>query len=182
MSKGFGKSPSSERVPRSEADRIDIDSMVALRNGEPYVRIQWGKNKTQMTVKEAMDHAAGIMQVAAAAMIDSQLVEWAKNRIGSSPEQAGQLLQHYRSKRLSTNLPSLTLNIDGEPMRPDAIRESAMQMIEMTFGGEAEAYLTVFLLEELGLEPNQVDQVIQEFREMRGATTLWATEEDDRND
>lgn len=119
----------------------------------------------------------GLLEAAAAAELDACLFEWAIRKLGSSNEDAGKLLLIFRSKREEGKLPSLTLNIDGDHMRPSTVKEAADDMMYMAFCAEMEAFLVDMIVNDVGLGGEIADQMIQEFREMRGAKTLWPDKE-----
>lgn len=169
MSKGFGKQPPS--------DMINIASIVSHRTGEPKVVLKWGKEEGQLTPEEAIAHASRIIEVAAGATIDAQIVRWGSEKLGVERTQVSALLQSFRKWREGV-LPSMTLNIEGESLRPDTLRGSAFQMLEMVAISEAEVFLIDFLRREIDLEMEAIDGLIQEFRESRGAETLWSKSEE----
>jgi len=62
--------------------RIDVRSLVSGRNREPYVTIEWGKQKAQLTPAEARRHAQIITEAADAAISDAFLISWLSERVG----------------------------------------------------------------------------------------------------
>jgi hypothetical protein len=163
--KGFGKQAD---------DDIQFSSIVSSKTGNPFVIMKWGKEEGKLTPQEAMAHGAAVMQTAMAAILDAQIVQWAMQKLDMPQEKAVMLLRLFRDKRETGKLPSLTLNIDGEHLRPETVKKMGCQFLEMAFMTEAEAFLAAFLLEDVGTDPSKVDVIIQEFREMRGAITLWS--------
>lgn len=161
---GFGKQAS---------DDIQFSSIVSGKTGDPFIIMTWGKEEGKLTPREAMAHAVAVMQVAAAAIIDAQLVQWAMSKLSMSQQQAVMLLRLFREKREKGRLPSLTLNMNGEHLRAETVKRMGCQYLEMAFMTEAEAFLAAFLLENIKTDTGKIDIIIQEFREMRGAITLW---------
>jgi hypothetical protein len=168
MAKGFSK-----QSDQAEPEMIEIESMVASRTGEPFVRLKWGRNTSQFTPDEAIAHASAIIQTACAAIIDAQVVAYAKKRLGADLEHSAGMLRLFRLKRQAGKLPSMTINIDGESMRSETVQQMGLDFVGMALMTEMEAMLVSFLLEELEQSPETADLIVQEFREMRGATTLW---------
>lgn len=169
MAKGFAKN--------SSEDDIWVESQVNSRNLQPAVVMKWGKNTTQLTPQQARHHAYSILSAIAAAELDSCLIQWLVKKIGIKQEEAGVLLVEFRKKRRSNEIPSVTLNFDGEHIRPDTAREYATWMLDAAFGAEMEAFLVAFALQDLEQSPEFADQLIQEFREMRGVVTMWPEED-----
>lgn len=167
MSKGFQFKPD---------EHLLVESMVASRTFNPAVKISWGKKEAQMSLTQARHHAYAVLESAAAAELDACLVRWATAKLSLSPREAGQILMVFRQKRESGQLPSVTMNIDGEPVRPETAKQGAIALMDAAFGTEIEAFLVMFLMQDLGQSPEMADQLIQEFREMRGVTTAWPDE------
>ena len=174
MTKGFGKEPDKE-------EEIVVESMVASRSLTPAVLLTWGKQQAQLDPATARHHAFSVLVAIAAAELDACLMQWAVKNLEATPYEAAQLLMVFRQKRESEpGVPSVTINIgQGEHIRPDTARLQAEQLMYMAFAVEAEAFLAAFLLEDLEQTPEIVDQLIQEFRAMRGAVTMWPDEETD---
>jgi len=173
MTKGFGKEPDKE-------EEIVVESMVASRSLTPAVLLTWGKQQAQLDPATARHHAFSVLVAIAAAELDACLMQWAVKNLEATPYQAAQLLMLFRHRRESNSgVPSVTINIGGEHIRPDTARLQSEQLMYMAFAVEAEALLAAFLLEDLEQTPEIVDQLIQEFRAMRGAVTMWPDEETD---
>lgn len=168
MAKGFAKP--------ADNNALSVQSMVASRTLQPAVELRWGKQRCNLSLDEARSHAYGILEAIAASELDSCLMRWLIEKIGLEPEQAGQMLMVFREKRQNAKLPSITLNFDGEHLRPETARQYATEMISTAFGAEMEALMVMFALEELKETPEFADMMVQEFREMRGATTMWPSE------
>ena len=115
----------------------------------------------------------GLLQAAAAAEMDACLVRWAMEKLDVSREDAGKLLLIFRSKRESGQIPSMTLNIDGDRMTPDEIKQAAGDMLSMAFHTEMEAFLVQLLVKDVGHSAEVANQMIQEFRKMMGLRTVW---------
>ncbi|MBE9178747.1 hypothetical protein IQ268_09260 [Oculatella sp. LEGE 06141] len=174
MAKGFGK------PQPSDDDGIWVESMVASRALTPAVSIRWGKQQANLDPEEARHHAHAVLEAIAAAELDACLMQWAIQKLGLEIQEAGQILILFRQKRNTSTIPSVTMNIDGDHLRPETVRQYATQMMDAAFGAEIEAFLAAFLLQELKQSGEIADELIQEFREMRGVTTLWTEEEGDR--
>jgi hypothetical protein len=168
MVKGFGQ---------SKKDAIRVESMVASRTITPAVQISWGKNKTQLDMEQARHHAMAVLEAAAAAELDACLMQWAIQKLKLHPQEAGQILLLFRKKRESEQLPSVTINLGDEHIRPDTAKQQARFMLDIAFTTEIEAFLVSFLIQDLQQPGETADLLIQEFREMRGVTTLWPQEE-----
>ena len=169
MAKGFGK-----------ANEILVESMVAARSLQPTVSLKWGKEHAQFTPREAMEHAFGIMEAAVAADLDACFFRWAMAAIDLEAPEAARVLQLFRQKR-ETEPPSCTMHIGDEHIRPETARQRARMLLDAAFNTELEAFLAVFLLQDLNQSGEIVDMLIQEFRTMRSLTTMWNEEEGDRN-
>ena len=160
MAKGFGA--------KSSNSSISVESMVSARRGEPLVKIEWGKESGTLTPSEARLHAFGILEAAASAEIDAVVLKWAQQKLGMDLGQAAYLRRLFRDKREAGQMPSCTMNFDGERMTPDEVRRCAIDMLFMAFNIEMEAFLSHFLLTEAGTNEVQVNAVIEELRAMRG--------------
>jgi hypothetical protein len=174
MAKGFGKRPE-----QSGSDEILVSSMVASKTLKPAVQISWGKEQAQIPIDAARHHAYAVLEAIAAAELDACLMQWATQKLGVSPMEAGQILILFRQKRESGQIPSVTMNLGREHIRPDTARKRAEGLMMAAFGTEIEAFLVAFLIQDLDQSPEVADQIIQEFREMRGATTMWPETESD---
>jgi hypothetical protein len=162
---------------------IIVESQVSSRTLTPAVRMTWGKEAAQLGPVQARYHAFSVLEAIAAAEIDACLMQLAVKKLGSTPQDASQILMVFRQKRDNKAVPSTTINMgEGEHIRPDTARARAEQLMYTAFGVEAEAMLAVFLLEDLNQSPEVVDRIIQEFRDIRGAVTLWPSEQGDRAD
>lgn len=165
MAKGFG--------PQSEEEGISFASGVSARTGMPFIHMSWGKNKAQFTPTELREHAMGLMEAAAAAELDACLTTWAIQKLGMSDSEAATMLLLFREKRLKGKLPSMTLNIDGDHMRPNTVKQAAKDLLYMAFNTEVEGFLVSLMVEDIGQSAEAADKMIQEFREMRGLQTMW---------
>jgi hypothetical protein len=175
MAKGFGK-------PQQQED-IRVESMVSGRNGDPKVLLKWGKNEGWLTPAEAREHAVGILTTAAAAEIDAVVVKWAQQHLGISLNEAAQLRRIFRESRATNELPSCTMNFDGDRVTPDEARQFALDMLFMAFNTEMEAFLSHFLITDVGADESQVNAVVDTLRQMRGLRRVdeLMDEEGDRN-
>lgn len=174
MAKGFGKR-------KGKSDEIFVESMVAARTLTPAVQITWGNECARLPADVARHHAFCVLGALAAAEIDACLMQWATQKLQLSPAEAAQLLMTFRQKRETDGIPSCTLNLGDEHIRPDTARRRAEILMNAAFGVEIEAFLAMFLIRELNQSAEIADVLIQEFREMRGAQTMWSDEDGDRN-
>ncbi|MBD2261411.1 hypothetical protein [Pseudanabaena sp. FACHB-2040] len=168
MAKGFGK--------EQQSDQIWVESLVKSRTLQPAINLKWGKQQAQLTPQEATHHALAVLEAAAAAELDSALMRWAVEVAGSSPVQGAQLLQLFRQQREAGQIPSCTMDLGDESIRPDTARERAKYLLMNAFNTEVEAFLLVFAIQDLGLAAEQADQMLQEFRALRGLQTDWNRE------
>lgn len=171
MFKGFGTPPEP-----SDDDSIWVESIVGSRELQPLVEIRWGKYSAQFTPAEAREHAYGILQAAAAAELDSALTKWANQKLGLSIPEAAGIRALLKEKRENNDMPSITLNLNGERLRPEMLKRHAEQLLEMAFHAEVESFLVLLLLEDLNQPAESIDYLIQEFREMLGLKTQWPKE------
>lgn len=160
MAKGFGQ--------QQQSEEILIESMVSARNGAPLVSLKWGKESGALTPQEARQHAFSILEAAAAAEMDAVVFKWAQQTLSMEPSQAAFLRRMMKDDRAAGNLPSCTLNFDGDRMTPDEVRRCALDMLFMAFNTELEAFLSRFLLEQVGINEQELNAVIEELRVMRG--------------
>jgi hypothetical protein len=171
-----------EDFKSSEKIGIFVESIVKLRSLDPAVNIKWGKNEGQLTPTKARQHAFGVLEAAASADLDAAVMRWATQKLNMSPKQAVQLLRLFRQKRETSQLPSCTMHIGDEHIRPDTARKRALFLLNNAFNTEIEAFLAVFILEDLERSPDVVDILIQEFRAIRGLQTDWNQEGGDRDE
>jgi hypothetical protein len=74
-------------------------SGVNLR-GEPFVQLIRGtKIIAQMDLEQAREHAQAILEAAEASEQDAFILDWAKTKVGTTQEQAAQLLVEFRKFR-----------------------------------------------------------------------------------
>jgi hypothetical protein len=121
-----------------------------------------------LTPAEAMNQAMQIMETAIAAELDACIMKWATEKLGVGKEEALGILQYLAQKREAREVPSCTLNFDGERVRPDSVRAMAGQLLFNAHNAEVEAILAMLLVKELKQSGEVAAQIIQEFREMRG--------------
>lgn len=171
--KGFGVQQAQEATPQ---EPIFIRSMVGPHSMAPSVVLRWGDRTAYFTPAEARSNALAIMKEAAQAELDACLMRWAKQKLSMPSQQADQLVNFFQQKRQTESLPSCTMHIGDEHIRPDTARERAKTLLDAAFGTEVEAMLVMFLMQNLNLSAELAEQLIQEFREMRGAITLWNQE------
>jgi len=79
---------------------LEIRSLVSMRNGLPYVTLQFGATRIQLSVKETLDHAFRLLQVAAGAAADGFLVAFTAEELPQVPPEARMgILQAFRTYR-----------------------------------------------------------------------------------
>jgi hypothetical protein len=77
---------------------IHVESMVASRDGMPFVVLKWGDERGQLTPDEAREHAHLILEAADAAESDAFIFKFVTEKI-QIPEQAAQILLEFRKFR-----------------------------------------------------------------------------------
>lgn len=160
MARGFAK--------KQTLSDISVDSMVSANSGLPMVKLEWGKESGLLTPEEARAHALGIFEAAASAQIDAVVVKWANQELGMDLAQSAHLRRLFRERRETGQMPSCTLNFDGDRLTPDEVRRCALDMLFMAFNTEMEAFLGQFLIDEVGSDEAQVNVVIEALRKMQG--------------
>lgn len=174
MAKGKGF----QQNKKAEDEAIWVESMVASRTLTPVVKMKWGQQEGMFDPETARHHAYAVLEAISAAELDACLMRWAIDKLKVSPEKAAHIVILFRQKRESEALPSVTLNLgDSEHLRPATVKRGAQMLFNAAFGTEAEAFLMAFLLQDLEQPPEVADQILQEFRAMRGAVTMWPDEE-----
>jgi hypothetical protein len=155
-------------------EEIYVESMVKSRDKMPAVGIRWGKLSCQLTPEEARQHALGIIEAAIVAELDAAVFKWAMETLGQPPENAGKLLHYIRGVRESPEgIPSCTLNMGKESIRPATARGRGLHLIANAANTEMEASLVFILMRDMGLDGQAVAALIQELREIRGLSTDW---------
>ena len=86
----------SDRTPDTN---LWIETMVASRTGEPYVVLRWYDHSTELTPKEARDHALAVLAAADAAESDAFFVDFLKKTGGMELQEIGVMLQALRRYR-----------------------------------------------------------------------------------
>ncbi len=158
---------------KPDDDAIWVESLVRSRTLTPAVNIKWGKQLAQFSPEQARHHAYAVLQAIAAAELDACLMQWATQKLGLGSDDAVKLMMIFRERR-NAPTPSVTINMgNGEHIRPETAKRRAIDLFNAAFGTEVEAFLVAFLIEGLNRTPQVADQIIQEFREMRGAITAW---------
>ena len=156
---------------------IIVESQVSSRTLTPAVRMTWGREAAQLDPVQARYHAFSVLEAIAAAEIDVCLMQFVVKKLGSTPLKASQRLMAFRQKRDNRAVPSTTITmVDGERISPDTARVRAELLMDMAFSAEADAMLQIFLLEDMKQSPEVVDQIVQEFRNLRGAANVWPSE------
>jgi hypothetical protein len=82
-----------------KVEMIEIESIVAARNGRPYVVLKWKENRAQLSPYEARQHAYAILGAADAAESDGFVVSWLTAKMDIKPEHAVAVLQDFRKYR-----------------------------------------------------------------------------------
>lgn len=96
----FRKFMGQEPKPTAEpAGRIEIGSMVAFRNRQPYVTLKWGSESGQFTPAEARGHAAEILEASQAAVADAFLWAFLVEKIGADDATAAAAMEAFRGYR-----------------------------------------------------------------------------------
>jgi hypothetical protein len=84
-------------------ERIEIASIVGFMTGEPLVQLRWTDGTDARTVQfscaEAIALAMQIHEAAAAALMDTFLVEFVADRLGRGPQHGAVLLKEFREWR-----------------------------------------------------------------------------------
>lgn len=88
-----------DSTPYETGERIEIESMVASRNKEPFVVLTWGANAGQLTPTEARHHARRVLEAAEAADQDAFLVHFLTDQVGLDDSHAFVTLSEFRSWR-----------------------------------------------------------------------------------
>lgn len=83
----------------ADASTIWVESIISNRTKEGLVNIRWGNMSAQLSVKEARDHAIGILEAAEAATTDALLYDYFLNKLHSSPEMFAGFLADFRAAR-----------------------------------------------------------------------------------
>ena len=91
-----GKVPADKTA---DASTIWVESIISNQTKEGLVNIRWGNLSAQLSVKEAHDHAYGILQAAEAAQTDAVLFDYFTNTLGSTPEMFAKFIQDFRAMR-----------------------------------------------------------------------------------
>lgn len=167
-----------------EADsyQIRIETMVGSRTGEPSVVLKWAKEEGYLTPAQARAHAQSIMEAATAAEFDGCLVRFARENLAMPDCEVVDMLRTYRQRRDADTIhpmPASNIHLpNGEILRPDMARDRAYSLMRAAFSAEAESFLSAFLMRESRLSAKDADWLVQKFREMRGAVTVWPDQSD----
>lgn len=87
--------------------RILVESLVAMRNREPYVVISFENPKTnraQMPIEEARAHAQLVIEAAEAAIQDAFLIEYFTEKFQLTISEAARVVGDYRVWRAKKGL------------------------------------------------------------------------------
>jgi len=75
---------------KEDAGMIEIVNIVSGSTFEPLVQIKWGDKEGQLSVYEARQHAARVLEVAEAAESDAFVFHWlTRDIIGTAEDQKG---------------------------------------------------------------------------------------------
>lgn len=155
------------------SDSINISTIVASRNLAPQVVLTWGENSGHLTPQEARDHAIGLLQASISIEMEAATVRLAIDKLGMSREEAGGLLQIIRQRFQKGEIPSCTINMGEDHIRPDTAREHAMFLLLNAYGVELEAVLAAFFAQDLNLDAGRVSAILENLRSARGMTSVF---------
>ena len=97
---------------QKDAGFIEVVNIVSGRTFEPLVQLKWGEKEGQLSVREARDHAARILEVAEAAESDAFVFHWLTRDIiqteGEKGEAWDRIIQEFKAFREART------KIDGE--------------------------------------------------------------------
>lgn len=85
-----------------------ISSVVSGRTRKPYVQLQWGEERGQLTPAEAVEHATKIIRAAESALSDAFLVNFFSEKLDIAPELALGVLADFRRYREVREMEDLT--------------------------------------------------------------------------
>lgn len=158
--------PGKEPVP--DPNIFTVESMVKASDQSPAVKIQWGDNSGFLSVDEAIAQGMKFLEAAVASRIDAAVLQWAQQSLGMSFENAVLLRRMFRQKRESGAVPSLTMNLDGNHITPARARDSALNLLFMATHSEHEAFLAHFLIQDVKIDIDRVNQAIEDLRAIMG--------------
>ncbi|MCC6328950.1 MAG: hypothetical protein IT174_10570 [Acidobacteria bacterium] len=89
---------------RKEAEgMISVTSIVSGRTFEPLVQIDWGDLSAQLGLREAREHALGILEAAEAAESDAFVFQWiTRDIVGTSQDEKDnwrQIIEEFKQFR-----------------------------------------------------------------------------------
>jgi hypothetical protein len=67
-------------------DKIHVEPIVRISDGEPSVELRWGDLSCQLSPEDARQHALDIIVAAKAAEQDAAVVKWSIKKREQSPE------------------------------------------------------------------------------------------------
>lgn len=87
-------------TPDPTENIITIESMYGAASRTPFVRLVWGDKDAMLTPKEALAHAARIIEVAANADADAVFIRFLSERLGiTDDEKIVAVLRDFRQMR-----------------------------------------------------------------------------------
>lgn len=92
-------------MAKSNDNMIHMQSGVSAFTGEPFITLQWGDQRGQLTVEEARSHAFAILETCEAATSDAFLFKFMRERVKADEQRAAQLLVAFREYREGTQPP-----------------------------------------------------------------------------
>lgn len=151
-------------VSQHESHGMYVQSQMNSRDQKPMVSFQWGKERTQLTPSEALDHALGVIQAAIAAETDSLLFEFITRVIGGEANTGVFIVLAFRKFR------------EDNPTRFKAWRGQAMDILKAAETTEVDEFLREFLTKISAKEGSgedgdereiDVEGTLVEFQELR---------------
>jgi len=136
------------------------------------IRLQWNKEVGLITTEEAEGVGQDLISAAIAAKFDSALVRWAAEILQCEVSAAIALLDEIRKLRSEGNIPSTTLNLDGEHVRPQRVREMALSLLFNAFNAEQEALFAKILIDRMNMPAEAINVCIADLRRLRGISIV----------
>lgn len=93
--------PAKPDLAAGDRNTIRVESMVAFRDKQPYVKLRWGDLTAQLTPNEARAHAMIILEAADAAVNDAFLIYFFEQKLHQESATAAAILSEYRAYRES---------------------------------------------------------------------------------
>lgn len=86
-------------MAESNDNTIHMQSGVSAFTGEPFIALQWGEQRGQLTVAEAREHAFAILETCEAAESDAFLYKFMREKVNATEERAAMMLVAFREYR-----------------------------------------------------------------------------------